>query len=428
MKRLFWLTCTLGSMCLHACGDEQARDQLGVAVAALVAAPSDARCIVITTNGSTTVTAQFDISPSTESTFRLTGLPTGNVTMSAQAYALSCASRGSSAASYVSDTMSVSISGAMPVQVTFQMHPAAGGTSLVSVNFPTPAGSELEVSVCCGSTEPSSITAGPDGNMWFTDPGTGSIGVLYMQYQYTAEYSVPGGLYGSPYIVTGPDGNLWFTGAGGDNIGRITTSGSVREFSVGVTPCGITAGPDGNVWFTYLNSDTTNGVGQIDAVGDVATFSLPTGSYPESITTGADGNLWIAENWTSKIARMSTSGSVTEFSVAGGPSRIISGPDGNAWFLEPTGKIGKITTTGSVTEYAIPTAGNEPFPFPEDVAFGADGNIWYTDAFNVIGRMTTTGSFKAFASPSDASPYGIAPGSDGNLWFCEPGKLGRISP
>jgi hypothetical protein len=33
-------------------------------------------------------------------------------------------------------------------------------------------------------------------------------------------------------ITAGPDGNLWFTGAGSDKIGRITTSGAVTEFQI----------------------------------------------------------------------------------------------------------------------------------------------------------------------------------------------------
>src|SRR5688500_11309045 len=51
----------------------------------------------------------------------------------------------------------------------------------------------------------------------------------------------------SPLSITaGPDGNLWFT-ENDDRIGRITTSGTVTEFSAGISPGagpnGITAGP-----------------------------------------------------------------------------------------------------------------------------------------------------------------------------------------
>src|SRR6266516_3008942 len=55
-------------------------------------------------------------------------------------------------------------------------------------------------------------------------------------------------------ITAGPDGNLWFTEPNIDRIGRITPAGVVTEFSAGITagarPYDITAGPDGNLWFT----------------------------------------------------------------------------------------------------------------------------------------------------------------------------------
>ena len=60
-------------------------------------------------------------------------------------------------------------------------------------------------------------------------------------------------------ITSGPDGNLWFTEAGSPGgIGRITTAGVVTEFLGGGTPgftadrvpTGITTGADGNLWFT----------------------------------------------------------------------------------------------------------------------------------------------------------------------------------
>ena len=57
-----------------------------------------------------------------------------------------------------------------------------------------------------------------------------------------------------PYGITaGSDGNLWFTEENGNKIGRITTTGSITEYPLptfGSAPEGIAAGPDGNLWFT----------------------------------------------------------------------------------------------------------------------------------------------------------------------------------
>src|SRR6185295_10119984 len=60
-------------------------------------------------------------------------------------------------------------------------------------------------------------------------------------------------------ITAGPDGNMWFTEFQGNRIGWITTSGVITEFNTCVNeataPFGITLGADGNLWFTESNVD-----------------------------------------------------------------------------------------------------------------------------------------------------------------------------
>src|SRR5438105_1087092 len=54
-------------------------------------------------------------------------------------------------------------------------------------------------------------------------------------------------------ITPGPDGNLWFTERGRGKIGRITTTGVITQFTIptaGSNPTWIAAGPDGALWFT----------------------------------------------------------------------------------------------------------------------------------------------------------------------------------
>ncbi|MCM3876966.1 MAG: hypothetical protein NEA02_11170, partial [Thermoanaerobaculia bacterium] len=81
-------------------------------------------------------------------------------------------------------------------------------------------------------------------------------------------------------IAAGPDGNLWFAeqgsggGGAGGGIGRITPLGVVTEFKAGATagfsagaqPWAITAGPDGNLWFTDINLSR---IGRITPLGVV---------------------------------------------------------------------------------------------------------------------------------------------------------------
>jgi virginiamycin B lyase len=75
------------------------------------------------------------------------------------------------------------------------------------------------------------------------------------------------GVYG---ITAGPDGNLWFTvGYDADKILRMTTSGVFTAFTVStvvdVGSIGITAGPNGALWFAYQ----TGKIGRITTSGTV---------------------------------------------------------------------------------------------------------------------------------------------------------------
>lgn len=233
-------------------------------------------------------------------------------------------------------------------------------------------------------------------------------------------------------ITAGPDGNLWFTESTTDQVGRITPSGTVTEFSKGISPNaglgGITAGPDGNLWFAEGGTDK---IGRITPSGTVTEFStgITPGASPDEITTGPDGNLWFTEQGGNRIARITPSGTVKEFSKGISPnaelSGITAGPDGNLWFAENnTSAVGRITPSGTVTEFSDGS--------PVDITAGPDGNMWFADEFDAIGRITTSGTIHEFSSgiTSPSNPYGIAPGPDGNLWFTEyyASQIGRITP
>ena len=68
-----------------------------------------------------------------------------------------------------------------------------------------------------------------------------------------------------PYGITaGPDGNLWFTEYYGNKIGRITPGGTITEFPLPAadsSPTAITAGPDGTLWFIEPNGDKIGRIG-----------------------------------------------------------------------------------------------------------------------------------------------------------------------
>ena len=106
-----------------------------------------------------------------------------------------------------------------------------------------------------------------------------------------------GGLTGDTRgIAPGPDGNLWFTDFATNSIGRITTSGTAMEFPVptpNAAPKGIAPGPDGNLWYTELAGDN---VGQASTSGTtLSESSASAGAQPWEVTPGADGNVWFTD-------------------------------------------------------------------------------------------------------------------------------------
>jgi hypothetical protein len=85
----------------------------------------------------------------------------------------------------------------------------------------------------------------------------------------------PAGISADPFGITaGPDGNVWFTESNRNRVGRITPAGIATEFATDITansgPLNITAGPDGNVWFTESNG---NRIGRITPAGVVTEFA-----------------------------------------------------------------------------------------------------------------------------------------------------------
>jgi virginiamycin B lyase len=282
------------------------------------------------------------------------------------------------------------------------------------------------------------ITAGPDGNLWFTEETHNAVGRVTPGAVITEFGS--GFPTGSPKgIVTGPDGNLWVAMAGGNGaIARVTKAGEVTEFETLTAgdPEDIAVGADNNLW--YVDS-AANLIGRITPTGSITEFTdgLSDAAAPTGITKGPDGAMWFTESAAGKIGRITTAGAITEFSnnISGSsePTDIVKGPDGNLWFTMRglNGSIGRITPQGDVDEFSD---GLSLLASPREIATGPDGNLWFTESAipGKIGRITPDGDITEFSTGllSILSPWGIAAGPDGNMWFTGnniPGKVGRIT-
>jgi virginiamycin B lyase len=248
----------------------------------------------------------------------------------------------------------------------------------------------------------------------------------------TNSYRIPTSTSNPIKIVQGPDGNMWFTEVGTGNVARITPGGAISEFNVAAPSdqvIGVAAGPDGYIWFTVM---VTGRIGKISPDGsDVRYWDLPPGSYPIGIVAGPDGAMWFTESLANKVSRVTTSGTFTRYDVpspGSQPSGICVGPDGALWFAEANAsKIGRVTTSGAFHEYTIPTPGS----LPSNIVAGSDGALWFNEMnTNKIGKLTTGGVFHEVTVPTGGSqPDNLTSGPDGAIWFTEyfGNKIGRVS-
>ncbi len=309
--------------------------------------------------------------------------------------------------------------------------------SVTIVEFPVPT----------SSASVQRITAGPDGNLWFTELHGNSVGMINPATHAIAEFPVPTAGAGPLWITAGPDGNLWFTENGAGKLGMINpTTHAIAEFPVptgGASLEGITAGPDGNLWFitnglNLLGNPVTAEIGEINPTTHAITeFALPTtgttGKHgtstspnPYAITAGSDGNLWFTEFGGNKIGEINpATHAITEFptpTTTSGPWAITAGPDGNLWFTERADdKIGMINpTTHATAEFPVPTAN----ALPVGITSGPDGNLWFAEfSAGEIGEINpATHALTEYpVHYANSAPEGIAVGPDGNVWFTDRG-------
>jgi virginiamycin B lyase len=201
---------------------------------------------------------------------------------------------------------------------------------------------------------PEAITAGPDGNVWFVDN-------THQRSQITIGRIAPDGVIteftrtlrptdccgdpGAVDITAGADGNLWFTESEYDRIGRITPNGTFTDFTtrdIGAVN-GIVAGPDGNVWFTDTSGvypdNSHGGIHRITPDGKIVNYRSGLSGYPQDITRGPDGNLWFSlwdDSRGNHIGRITPQGKITEYRLRCQKceldGNIATGPDHNLWF------------------------------------------------------------------------------------------------
>jgi virginiamycin B lyase len=148
-----------------------------------------------------------------------------------------------------------------------------------------------------------SLTTGPDGNVWIATDTSGAVVRMAPDFSFT-EFPITGRPVISPIIIGGPDGNLWLVGDGIPGIWRVTPDGMMTSFPVessvgGPAPYAldITVGPDGALWF--ITGDNRS-IGRITVDGMTSyvtpyVYDVDLGLTVDAlgmIVTGPDHRLW----------------------------------------------------------------------------------------------------------------------------------------
>ncbi len=275
-------------------------------------------------------------------------------------------------------------------------------------------------------TYPSSIIAGPDGEMWFgTYPLFGyyqptHLGIWRMTTKGRKHYfPFENGVYD---IAAGADGRVWFTNPYqyDYNVGAITHGGTITTYSQASNGSPESIAPDasGHLWYTSFGGSSSDIV-EIDTSGTtVATFKAYN-SLADKVAYGPNGAIWF-----NAIANPVIVGRITHkrkqvYAPIGGPNYIPGqmalGPDGRMWICDGNA-LAAVDRRFNVTLYTLSSGGTFA-----GVTVGPDGNMWGAESqYGHIVRVTTRGTMTEYSTPGhEMLPTAIAAGPDGNIWFAE---------
>lgn len=200
---------------------------------------------------------------------------------------------------------------------------------------------------------------------------------------------------------------------------------SVETVNVGKDrhPWAAVTGPDGAVW--VLDRGRSGGrpsVLRIDG-GVRLVVPLPAGSQPESIDSGNDGALWLTDPTTSRVMRITVTGTFTSWTTTTPPSATgAPGADGRFWFAEPArDRLTGVTPDGKMIHRQVEVGGH-----PDLVTLAPDGSIWFAYGSRpAIGSMTVSGAIGSYPLPvAGARAVAMASGPGPALWLFLRGDAG----
>jgi virginiamycin B lyase len=266
------------------------------------------------------------------------------------------------------------------------------------------------------------IIVGPDGALWTTSPYNSLLG--HITTNPVAVSYLNGFPYDLQYIAKAADNTVWgtaYTSGPSNVVYHVSSTGawlSADTITTQATTTMPALGPDGAMYVTEGNG--VNGwVARIAESAGVwsLTNEFPLPGIPFAITNGPDGALWITES-TGHVYRMTTGGAITNtYQLSPGTGVAIHTlPDGALWIAEyDANKIARLTTAGTINEFTIPHSTTMPY----DVAAGSDGIYFSEQNANIIGRFnfpvscTATAALPGGSATATVTAYDATGGASG---------------
>ncbi len=225
------------------------------------------------------------------------------------------------------------------------------------------------------NSKPLNITLGQDGNIYLTEFGNDRVAQFVLSNSAITECTLPiqvGTTTPTPFgIAAGPDGNLWVTDPASNGIWRVTPGcGSYAFFplaTANAAPQNITVGANGALWFTEYNADQIGEIFTSATPGSSPTeFKVSTGAGLGVIVSGPDNALWFTETKSIKLGRMLTTGTLSSETALTGvaqPYGLVSAPDGNFYIGDQTKSniVQFNPSTGAIALIPTKTANAGPF-------------------------------------------------------------------
>jgi virginiamycin B lyase len=272
------------------------------------------------------------------------------------------------------------------------------------------------------------VTPAPDGAIWFTGQGNGTLGRLDPRDGSFKLISLGKGA--APHnVVIGPDGAPWVTEGGQNAIARVDPSDhKVTLFRLPATAAyaNLNTGvfdKNGIYWFTGQSGI----YGRLDPKsGDIAVFKAPRGVGPYGITVTPKGEVWYASLAGNHIARIDlTSGQanvVEPPTPKQGARRVWSDSKSRVWVSEWNSGNVSVHDPAQNSWKAWKLPGDSPRAYA--VYVDAKDKVWLTDfSANAIVRFDpVTEKFNAFPSDKPGANVRQLDGRPGETWGAESGN------